>query len=81
MLTGFHIVAGRVLGDGVVTFRRSPERGHERVPDQPGAVPASPLPADVVRAAAVQRQVVPRARQRVGHHILLLRPRQPAGPL
>lgn len=52
--------AGGLVNNGVAPFRRRPQRRPDGVPDQPGAVPAHPLPAGDVRARHLRREGLPR---------------------
>jgi len=71
--------ADRVVHHGVAAVRRRAERRPDRVPDEPGAVPAHPLPAGHVRAGHIGREGVPRAAVRGRDHQRLLRAGQPDG--
>ncbi|KAJ8569203.1 hypothetical protein ON010_g6059 [Phytophthora cinnamomi] len=53
--------AGHLVAHDVAALRRLAERGHHGVPDEPGAVPAHPLHAELVRARDLGREGVPRA--------------------
>merc|ERR1712025_179781 len=59
--TNLNRIIAHVLVDGVTAFRWCFERGHHRVPNQLGAVPAYPLHACVVRPDHLGREGVPRA--------------------
>lgn len=75
-----HCQPGGVVHHRVAAVPRAAERGHQRVPDEPGAVPARPLPAAGVRAARVCAAHRARPSVRRGHHRRVLRPRQPHVP-
>ena len=66
-------VAGDIVADGVAAVRRGAERGCDGVPDEPGAVPADPLHAVVVRAGDIGGEGVPRAAVGGGDHELGVR--------
>lgn len=69
----------RVEHHRLVAFRRRPERRPDRVPDQPGALPAHPLPAGHVRAGHLGREGLPRAVDRGRDHQRVLRAGKPDG--
>ena len=65
----------------LASFRWSPQRRLERVPDQPGALPQDPLPARHLCSDNLQREGFPRAVVRCRNNQLLLRAVQPDGEM
>jgi hypothetical protein len=64
---------------GLAAVRRGTQRRPNRVPDEPGAVPANPLPAGDLCADAVGRESLSRAAERGRNHLGLLRAQQSNG--
>ena len=79
LFTAFHNCPseGRVFHHRLPALRRCPQRGPDRVPDQPGALPTYPLPSCHLRSRHLRREGLPRAAVGVRDHQCLLRALQP----
>ena len=79
LFTAFHNCPseGRVFHHRLPALRRCPQRGPDRVPDQPGALPTYPLPSRHLRSRHLRREGLPRAAVGVRDHQRLLRALQP----
>ena len=62
----------RLLHHDLSPLRRSPERGSDGVPDQPGVLPPYPLPSGHVRSRHLGGEGLPRAAEHTGDHQRLL---------
>ncbi|XP_066040626.1 tubulin alpha chain-like 3 isoform X2 [Chamaea fasciata] len=71
--------ADRLVRHRLAALQRRPQRRPHRVPDQPGALPAHPLPPHHLRAHRLGGKSLPRAALRARDHQRLLRVLQPDG--
>ena len=71
--------ADSVLHHRLPPLRGRPQRGPDRVSDQPRPIPAHPLSPGQLRSRGQRREGIPRTDDRPGAHLVLLRTPEPDG--